>query len=284
MAKSRYRVTQLLLSAILVFAGACDRHTASPGQSVSIDPADSILIPERHPRFYRGPDADNPNVTIGVSIQVGGRERFILAQTKIQDGPLAIVSDSSGLVPVFDSEREARDYIARVFSPRLASTDSTAAAAASAYAEMLAQGETMHVDLDRALQWSKEPSSRSAGPVQLALVWEVLAAADAALPMAQFDPMSMPALYDQIRRGDADSTAARIAMTGMILSGITSEALRRGTNDDAPWPAGLDSVWTANENTLLARIIRTGIANLTSRLSAEAAKRDVTETWPERAS
>ncbi|HJU64433.1 MAG TPA: hypothetical protein VJ596_02090 [Gemmatimonadaceae bacterium] len=63
----------------------------------------------------------------------------------------------------------------------------------------------------------------------------------------------------------------------------TSQRMRRGSQDDAPWPAGLDSMWTSADDTLLSRISRTGIASMTSRLSTETAKRDVTETWPARA-
>jgi hypothetical protein len=267
------------LTVLAVLAGACDRHTTPERHAVSADPADAILLPERHMRFYRDPDTNEPAATLVVSLTFDGTQRFILAQAGVHEGPLTVVADSAGLIPAFDSERDARAYVARVFPLDTANADSYDAGVA-AYAELLARSGPTPVDLDRALRWTEHPASRDVGPVALAMVWELLAAADAALPMGPVDPMSVAAFRDDTGSPEAAEAAAEVLTLGMTLSDIVGEAQRKGDEIDPPWPPGIAEIWSDAENALLARVLRTGIANMVARLSPDAAKGDVTETWP----
>jgi hypothetical protein len=249
-----------------VFAAACERAPGASASGASSDPADSILIPERRVRAP-DPDSDEPMVTLVVALQHEARTRFILARGGLQSAPLTVVADSAGRIPVFASEADARAYAARNFPPTMPGADSLDDSTRAALATLLAPAEVTRVDFDRALAWAANPASRGMGPYELAMVWEILSGAGAAHDMAPFDPMSMPSLNDQIRSGGQDSAMAEILMTGMILSGMVSEARRRGQEDDAPWPPYADSVWTAANDALLARIIRAGVTNMMSRLA-----------------
>ena len=277
----RLRSRVIVLSVLAVGAtAACDSTPHTNRTSVAADPADSIFIPARRLRFYRDPDTNEPAVTLVVSLQHGNTTRFILAQSRMHGDELAVVSDSAGLIPVFGSEREARAYIANVFPLDQSGADTSADAIVAEYGKLLGSAGPLRADFDRAVAWAGNPAGRGAGPTQLAIVWELLAAADAAPPMAQFDPMGMVGLNERAQGNGADSLAARVTLVGMMLTGMVSELRRSGAGENAGWPASTREFWTAENDALLARLIRTGIVHVTSRLSPDAARRDVTRTWP----
>ena len=261
----------------MLSAGALAACGRAERRGTVISSADSVLLPERRVRFYRDPDSDEAAMTLVVSLKQGGAERFILAQTGMGDGPLSVVSDSAGLIPVFASEAEARAYIARYF-PLDTSGAHESDSIVAAYAEMLGKNGPIRMDFDAALAWSDDPAKRSAGPMTLAGTWELLSAADAAPPMAAYDPMYLPFVMEEVERGGADSLHSQLRLVGMLLNALLSEGRRGGAEDS--WPAQLDSIWTSRQDELLARILRTGIASVVSRLSPEAATRDVSQTWP----
>jgi hypothetical protein len=209
---------------------------------------------------------DEPMVTMVIAIRHEERERFILARGGLQSGPLLVVADATGRIPAFESEAAARAHAARHFPPWMPGAETLDEASLAEMAAMLAPPGVTRVDFDRALQWADDPASRLAGPMELALVWEMLAGADAAPAMAPFDPMSLPALNDWIRAGGPEGEMAQLALTGMMLSGVVSQAMRRGAADDASWPADIAEIWTAENDAALARIIRDGVSILASRL------------------
>jgi hypothetical protein len=211
-------------------------------------------------------DDDEPMLTLVVELMHDARTRYILARGGLQAGPLMVVVDSAQRIPVFESEAAARAHAARHFPPWMPGVETLDEASLAEMAAMLAPPGVTRVDFDRALQWAADPASRLAGPMELALVWEMLAGADAAPAMASFDPMSLPALNDWIRAGGPEGEMAQLALTGMMLSGVVSQAMRRGAADDASWPADIAEIWTAENDAALARIIRDGVSILASRL------------------
>lgn len=247
---------------------------------IPADAADSIFIPERRVRFYRHPDTNEPDITLVVGIRQAGSTRYVLAQTKPDDrSDLAVVSDSAGLIPVFSTERSAREYMARIF-PLNASLDaSNPDLQAAFWSDLYQKGGVPIVDLDHVLRWAGDPKPSNIGPLQLALAWEMLSAADAAPVLVPFDPMGMVGLPEKAHSGE-DSLVAQVLLAGMKLNGVVWELRRKGAPADAPWPKDLAEFWEPADDALVARIMRVAVPHFASRLSPEAATRDVTATWP----
>jgi hypothetical protein len=234
----------------------------------------------RRERPYRDPRTNEPELTLVVSVLLENRKRFVLAQAPVGGGDLIVVADSSGAIPVFDTEHAADAYSARVFPLRPEDADS-ADAAVAAYAEVLAASEPTHLDLDAARAWAATPSAGDAGPVELALAWELLAGADAAPALASFDPMSMVGLQQDASRERPDSAESTTLLLGMKLNGMVAEIRRKHGADGgrSEWPVWMEEFWTSDDRARLADIIRLGVENFARRLSREAATRDVTTTW-----
>lgn len=214
-----------------------------------------------------GFDDDEPMVTFVIALRLGGRVRFILARQGLQQRPLTLVANDAGGLPAFATFDQAADHAARAFPVAMPGMERLEAAERDELEKLMRPREPIAVDFDAARAWADDPASGAAGPVALAMAWEVLTAGDAAPPMAPFDPMSMPDLDDRARHEGEDGEWALTVLTGMTLSGFVSEARRRHADDDGTWPAGVSDVWTPRHDGVLANILREGIAKLSSRLS-----------------
>ena len=262
---------------ILVWAcapciAACSR--ASP----RADSAEALLAklpPTKRIEHFRRDSGGQPQLTLTIGVRAE-KTRWILSQQPMDEGEMTIVADSAGLIPVFESDSAARAYARRTFP---LDTANAGDAAAVAYARVLDQGGPMVVDLDRVRSWATNLRSPHPGPIELALTWEMLAAADAAPPIATFDAMGMGAIAQQVRGKTLDSASAQVILLGMKLNGIADEIRRKDPNPDPPWPTNSGAVWTPDDDALLAALLRRGIPNFTARLSEDAAQRDVTATW-----
>lgn len=225
----------------------------------------------RRERFYVDPATNEPELTIVVGVRIDGSDRFVLAQFPEDSGDLIIVADSARRILGFASLDEAGAYAERVFHD-----------ADYVPAQLLASmgANAVRVDLDAVRGWTREPQSSSIGPVQVALAWDVLAGAGAAPARVPFDPMGMYGLTEWLSRGEIDSTSFGIATVGMKVGAFVSEARRReGPDSNGHFPDD-ESVWSAPERAMLAELLMRGIEDFGRRLSADATRSDVKETWP----
>ena len=248
--------------------------TAFPENARLMAKLDSAVPPPGfRPRHYRNPDTKEADATHVIALRTGGADRFILHQMPLDGGEPIVVADSAGVIPVFESHEAAKAYRDRVFP--LDTSDSTSHDAIVAGYQAMA-AEPLRVDLDALGDWISSGDSPPT-PAAAARIWEVLAAANAMPSMAQMDPMGLAGLTENFNRGGVDTAVYRIVKLGMIVSGLAMEGLR-GRVDATSWPTDT-VVWSGAEEDLLRELMRRGIARLTPRLSAEAAQRDVTETW-----
>lgn len=225
----------------------------------------------RRERFYVDPATNEPELTIVVGVRIERSDRFVLAQFPADGGDLIVVADTARRILAFTSLDEAQAYAARVFP-----------GADDVHAQLLASMgvDAARVDLDGIRDWTREPQSSSIGPVQVALAWDVLAGAGAAPARVPFDPMGMYGLTEWLGRGEIDSTSFGIAMVGMKIGGFVSEARRReGPDSNGRFPDD-ESVWSAPERAMLAELLMRGVEDFGRRLSADATRSDVKETWP----
>jgi hypothetical protein len=146
---------------------------------------------------------------------------------------------------------------------------------------MLSQGGPTHYDFDAAGRWAANTGTRSVGPKELLLMWDILAAADAVFPPAPFDAMGLAAVQERLDRHEIAAAHGEFIMLGMKLSGIVAQAERRvgPEAERIHWPSDT-TVWNIADDSSLARIIRSGITHFGSRLSPDAAQTDVSATWP----
>ena len=277
----------LLLSVLALAActtrGDSGRRDSTAASRATAGAADDSLVPAvpRRKWFYRDPESGDPAVTLVFAVQVGGRQRFVLAQLRPDRGDEVVVSDSAGRIPVFDTKDSALAYRARVFPLEVSAQDSSSAeSVAATYEKMLGVGGPLSFDLDAATRWAQRPEARGTDPRTLLEGWQLLAAADALPTPPQFDPMGMYALHDHVR--EEDRAATELALTGMKLSGIVllDERARGPLTRTVSWPSDT-IVWGAGDDARLARLMRVGVARFAARLSTDAAQRDVRATWPE---
>jgi hypothetical protein len=271
------RIRQSLSAILLLSAAGCLADDPGAGDAasstahLSVDSLHPMLRPvSRRERFYVDPATNEAELTIVLGVRIDASDRFVLAQSPEDGGDLIIVADSARRILAFTSLDEARAYAARVFPD-----------AGDVHAELLASMgvNDVRVDLDAVRGWTREPQSNAIGPFQVSLTWDVLAGAGAAPARLPFDPMGMYGLAESLGRGDIDSLSFGIATVGMKVGGFVTAARMSGPTSKDRFPDD-ESIWSAPERAMLADLLTRGIEDFGRRLSADATRSDVKETWP----
>lgn len=186
---------------------------------------------------------------------------YVVAQAQLFGGAVTIVRAGNGRISSFRSQDEALRYSERLHLPR---ND-----LAGLVTDLVDGWQTPIIDLDAALRWSERPAPGEGDPRELALAWEVLANANCAPPLMPFDPMGLYALEENRLRGAIFLEDHAVMQAGMKLSGILSEADRKGLPaGPAAWRAA-ESVWTDQDSTTISRILGRGIQTFVAQLEME---------------